>query len=168
MGSGLAPVEPGWFVVNARDAAWVTNEAFGARCLFEADVPVLRGRPDLEPQRFPGLGFRIAVLDPGTPSGLYHSDAAQEDFLVLQGECVARVEDEERALRQWDFLHCAPGTRHSFVGAGDGPCVLLMVGARTPGRAIDYPDQGTTSAQEAYADYPHWQPGRPPLRQLFP
>ena len=25
--SGLAPVSPGWFVVNARDAAWVNNDA---------------------------------------------------------------------------------------------------------------------------------------------
>ena len=145
-----------------RDAAWVTNEAFGARCLFEADVPALRLRPDLEPQRFEQLGIRLAVLEPGKPGTLYHSDSAQEDFLVLQGECVARIEDDERTLRQWDFFHCAPGTRHAFVGAGGHPCVLLMVGARTPDRTLEYPDQGTTSAQEAYADYPHWQPGSRP------
>jgi uncharacterized cupin superfamily protein len=145
-----------------RDAAWVTNEAFGARCLFEADVPVLRERPDLEPIRFEHLGVRLAVLEPGKPSGLYHSDSAQEDFLVLRGECVARIEDEERTLRQWDFFHCAPGTRHGFVGAGESPCVLLMVGARTPGREVDYPDHGTSSPQEAYADYPHWRPGPEP------
>ena len=48
VGSGLAPVSSGWFVVNVRDAAWVRNEVFGARCLFEADVPVLRERPDIE------------------------------------------------------------------------------------------------------------------------
>ena len=130
VGSGLAPVSPGWFVVNVRDAAWVTNEAFGARCLFEADVPVLRERSDLKPQRFQQLGIKLAVLDPGQPSGLYHADSAEEDFLVLRGECVARIEAEERRLRQWDFLHCAPGTHHGFVGAGEGPCVLLMVAAR--------------------------------------
>ena len=162
VGSGLAPVGEGWFVVNVRDAAWIANEAFGARCVFEADVPVLRNRPELEPVRFPELGIKLAVLEPGEPSGLYHSDSAQEDFLVLQGECVARVEDEERLLQQWDFLHCAPGTRHGFVGAGEGACVLLMTGARTPGRTVEYPDQGATSAQEAYAGFPHWQPGPRP------
>jgi quercetin dioxygenase-like cupin family protein len=162
VGSGLAPVSPGWFVVNVREAAWVTNEAFGARCLFEADVPVLRERPGLEPLRFPQLGIRIAVLDPGRPSGLYHADSAQEDFLVLRGECDARIEGEERRLRQWDFLHCAPGTHHGFTGAGDGPCVLLMVGARVAGRSVDYPDQKTDSAQQAYVGYPHWQPGPRP------
>ena len=85
VGSGLAPVSPGWFVVNVREAAWVTNEVFGARCLFEADVPVLRERPEIEPQRFQHLGIKLAVLDPGQPSGLYHADSAEEDFLVLRG-----------------------------------------------------------------------------------
>lgn len=35
--AGLAPVTDGWFVVNVRDAAWVTNETLGAACIFEAD-----------------------------------------------------------------------------------------------------------------------------------
>ena len=125
-------------------------------------MPVLRRRPDLEPQRFGQLGIKLAVLEPGKPSGLYHADSAQEDFLVLAGECIARVEGEERRLRRWDFLHCAPGTRHGFVGAGEGACVLLMVGARTAGRTFDYPEQGASSSQEAYAGYPHWRPGPRP------
>ena len=98
VGSGLPPVTPGWFVVNVRDAAWVTNEAFGVRCLFEADVPVLRERPDIEPQRFQHLGIKLAVFDPGQPSGLYHADSAEENFLVLRGECVARIEAGELQL----------------------------------------------------------------------
>jgi quercetin dioxygenase-like cupin family protein len=162
VGSGLAPVSPGWFVVNVQDAAWVTNEAFGSRCLFEADVPALRDRADLEPQRFEHLGIKLAVFNPGQPSGLYHADSAEEDFLVLRGECVARIEGEERLLREWDFLHCAPGTHHGFVGAGGGPCVLLMVGARLPGRAFDYPEQAGKSSQEAYRDQPLWRPGARP------
>jgi quercetin dioxygenase-like cupin family protein len=162
VGSGLAPITSGWFVVNARDAAWVTNEGFGARCLFEADVPALRERPDLEAQRFSQLGIKLAVIEPGKPTGLYHADSAQEDFLVLRGECVARIEGEERRMRQWDFLHCAPGTHHGFVGAGDGPCLLLMVGARVPGRTFDYPEQQARSSHEAYVGYPHWRSGACP------
>jgi len=30
VGSGLAPVSPGWFVVNVADAAWLRHDAFGA------------------------------------------------------------------------------------------------------------------------------------------
>jgi hypothetical protein len=34
--SGLAPVTPGWFIVNARDAAWVNNERTQGVCIFES------------------------------------------------------------------------------------------------------------------------------------
>ena len=27
-------------------------------------------------------------------------------------------------------MHCPPETRHAFVGAGDGPCVLLCASSR--------------------------------------
>ncbi len=54
------------------------------------------------------------------PNGLYHRELDQEDFLVLAGACIAIVEGVERAMRAWDFLHCAPGTEHIFVGAGEG------------------------------------------------
>jgi uncharacterized cupin superfamily protein len=113
------------------------------------------------------------VLQPGRPSGLYHAESAQEDFLVLAGECLALVEGEERILRQWDFLHCPSQTAHTFVGAGEGPCVLLMVGARPQGKTLLYPRSvlalargagvadATESPAEAYAPFPHWRPGRP-------
>lgn len=156
LGSGLVPVSPGWFTVNVRDAAWITNEAFGARCLFEAASPEVAAR------RFEHLGFKIAVFAPGQPSGFYHADSAEEDFLVLSGECVATIEGEECVLSQWDFLHCAPGTHHGFVGAGNSPCVLLMVGARIPGRTFDYPGQRAESSQDAYAGQPEWHPGSRP------
>ena len=173
VGSGLAPVSVGWFVLNAGEAAWLANEAFGARCVFESDPRVLRRRPELEPQRFAGVGFTLAVLEPGKPSGLYHAESSQEDFLVLAGECLLLIEGEERSLRAWDFVHCPPGTEHVFVGAGEGPCVIFMTGARTRDKSIAYPrsdvalrhgagvESETSSPHEAYAPFPHWQPGRP-------
>jgi hypothetical protein len=45
--SGLVPASEGWFVVNAADAAWVRNDAFGARCSFEASGPAVRKNPAL-------------------------------------------------------------------------------------------------------------------------
>jgi len=180
VGSGLAPVTDGWFTVGVLDAAWVTNDAFGARCLFEADRPVLRARPDLEPRRFSELGFALAVVAPGRPSGMYHAESKQEDFLVLSGECLLIVEGEERVLRAWDFVHFPAGTAHAFVGAGDEPCLILMVGARGEDKTIVYPasdlarsraagvDAEARSPAEAYAPFPHWQPGRPEgLAELF-
>ena len=171
--SGLVPVTDGWFVVNVRDAAWLSNDAFGRRAVFEGGGPALRGRPDLDGQRFDQIGINLAFLSPGKPTGLYHADSRQEDFLVLSGECLAIIEEQERRLRAWDFLHCPPGTGHVFVGMGMGPCVLLMVGARTSERRVVYPrseaalsrgagvETETWSATEAYAPFPDWQPNRP-------
>jgi uncharacterized cupin superfamily protein len=128
--SGLAPVTPGWFVVNVADAAWVTNDEWAGVCIFESDEFVLRGRPDLTKYVKPCAGFTIRVVPPGQPGGLYHAESVQEDFLVLQGECILIVEDQERQLRTWDFVHCPPMTGHTFVATGDVPCVLLATGNR--------------------------------------
>jgi uncharacterized cupin superfamily protein len=162
--AGLTPVTEGWFVVSVPEAAWVTSEALGDACVFEGD--------EVE---FGDLGYTIAVLQPGQPGGRYHREANQEDFLVLAGECLLVIEGEERQLRQWDFVHCPPNTEHGFVGAGGGPCVIFMVGARAgwPDKGIVYPrselalrhgigaEQETSLPAEAYAPLRTWQPGRP-------
>jgi uncharacterized cupin superfamily protein len=49
---------------------------------------------------------------------------------VLMGACILIVEEQERELRAWDFVHCPPGVAHTFVGAGHSPCVLLCAGNR--------------------------------------
>ncbi len=63
---------------------------------------------------------------------MYHGEDAQEDFLVLSGECLLLVEGDERPLRAWDFFHSPAWTEHVLVGAGDGPCVVVGAGARKP------------------------------------
>jgi uncharacterized cupin superfamily protein len=173
VGSGLAPASPGWFVVNVATAAWLRNDAFGGRCVFESNRRVLQDRPELEPQMFPETGFTLAVLEPGKPTGMYHAESEQENFLVLAGECLLLVEEEERPLRAWDFVHCPAGTRHTFVGTGDEPCVIFMTGARREDGSILYPEsavaqaraagveQETPSPAEAYAPFSHWSLGRP-------
>jgi uncharacterized cupin superfamily protein len=87
---------------------------------------------DLEPEdaSWPDLGVNVQVMQPGEPNCRYHSEPVQEDFLVLHGECIAIVDGEERPMRRWDFLHCPAGVEHVFVGAGDGPCAVLMIGSR--------------------------------------
>src|SRR6059058_5877833 len=117
-----------WFVVNVRDAPWRRHDAFGASCRFE----------DRE-QPFEQLGINVRVLQPGQPNCLYHSENLQEDFLVLAGECVLLVDGEERRLSAWDFFHCPPGIEHVFVGAGSGPCVIVMAGKRSEDEELLYP-----------------------------
>jgi quercetin dioxygenase-like cupin family protein len=137
--SGLAPVTPGWFVVNTADAAWTNNEWYGGVCIFESDHVVLQGRPDLTEYEKPHAGFTIRVVPPGQPSGGYHAESVQEDFLVLMGECVLIIEDQERHLRTWDFVHCPPMTAHAFIATEAGPCVLLATGNRRDDHEIVSP-----------------------------
>jgi uncharacterized cupin superfamily protein len=123
-GAGLVPRSAGWFVLNAREARWFDKPGQGH------SLP-LTGHDEYEVETFfPMLGMSIRVMGPGEPSTTYHWETEQEDFLVLAGEAILIVEGQERRLRQWDFIHCPPKTRHAFVGAGDGPCVLLCVGSR--------------------------------------
>ena len=141
-----------WFVVNVRDADWLTSEggdlpATGSECTFDGDQ----------------LGIRLHVLPPGEPNGFYHAESAQEDFLVLSGECTLIVAGEERTLRQWDFFHSPPGTEHILLGAGEEPCVIFMVGARPEDWSVRFPvsdlaarhgagaDRELTSPRDAYA-----------------
>jgi quercetin dioxygenase-like cupin family protein len=170
-GSGLTPVTDGWFVVNVRDAEWWLTDTRGARCAFDNEY----GDPPVE---FPQLGINLTVLEAGQ-TGLYHAEANQEAFLVLSGECILIVENEERVLRPWDFFHAPPWTEHGFVGAGEGPCVILMVGARS-GPGVLYPvsdvaaSHGASVAEEtsdwraAYATAEWFRRERPPSWARLP
>ena len=126
---GLEPAAEGWFVLNAAAAVWRHFAEYGDWCTFEGSGAA----------RFREFGINLHVLEPGQPNCKYHGESAQEDFLVLSGECIAVIGGEERHLRAWDFVHCPSWTEHVFVGAGDGPCLLLMVGARPEAGGISYP-----------------------------
>jgi uncharacterized cupin superfamily protein len=146
---------PGWFVLNLSESAAGRSERSGTWTEFEPP-----------PRGFEQYGVNVHVVMPGQPNCLYHEESNQEDFLVLHGECILVVEEQERRLRQWDFFHAPPGTRHVLVGAGDGPCAILMIGARNPDDRIEYPysevaarhnasaTETTTSSREAYRDFP--------------
>jgi uncharacterized cupin superfamily protein len=154
----------GWFVHNLGEALAVRFPQGGA--LYP-----------LEPREAPfrDLGVNVRVLWPGDANALYHHEDAQEGFLVLAGECVLIVEEQERQLRRWDYFHCPPGTRHVVVGAGDGPCVVLMIGARRAQESFGYPVSAvaakygasvareTSDPDEAYAGRPQdFEPVRLP------
>ena len=123
--AGLIPQGEGWFVLNARDVSWIQSEERGQDTDFEGG------------QEWAQLGLRIQVLAPGQ-RGVYHGERGQEDFLVVSGECVLVIEGEERRLKAWDFVHCPPWTKHVFIGAGDGPCMIVMTGSRAGGFEVVY------------------------------
>ena len=151
---GLVADVDGWFVLNARDSRWLDYGPLGAACNFEGK------------RAFKQLGINLNVLEPGEPMSMYHRENRQEGFLVLAGGCLLIVEGEERSLRAWDFFHCPGGTAHVIVGAGDGPAVVLAVGARGGRKGIVYlvaaaavergagAEEETTRSAEAYARFP--------------
>jgi len=147
---GLRPEGDGWFVLNARNAEWQHSDRHGSVCGFEGYEP------------FPQLGVSLNVLEPGQPKGLYHAENAQEAFLVLAGECVLIVENEQRRMRQWDFFHCPAWTEHVLVGAGDRPCVMLAVGSRAEPLEITFPvnevalGHGASATEELYSPREVW------------
>ena len=152
---GLMPEDDGWFVLDARDARWADG-SLGKYVGFEGQAA-----------RFPQLGINLNVMQPGESMTMYHREDAQEDFLVLAGECVLIVQGEERPLRPWDLFHCPAGVDHAVVGAGEGPSLVLAVGAR-PGEeetGVVYPadpvarrhgaavESETSDPREAYAGF---------------
>ena len=155
---------PDWFVRNVSDNDWWVNEKFGARTML---VP--EGSQ---------VGVRVHVLEPGKPTTLYHRESEQEGFLVIEGECLLIVDGEERLLRPWNYFHCAPGTTHGFVGAGDAQCVMVTLGARNG--TIFYArdevalghdagvEQETDAPREAYAPFSKWESGRPEAWDSLP
>lgn len=162
---GLRPSGPGWFVVNLAEAAWKQCEGSGSWCSFEGTEAGAR---------FEQLGVNVHVLRAGERACMYHGEDAQEAFFVLRGSCTLIVEGTERPMREGDFFHCPAWTKHVFVGSGEGTCAILMMGARRPDTAIEYPvepaalrhsagvTRATPDPKEAYADFPPTEPLRSP------
>lgn len=165
---GLVPAGEGWFVLDARKARWFHREGRG-------QLLPLTGWSDEEAEYFPQVGVNLAVLGPGEPLSMYHWEVDQEDFLVLAGEAILTVEGQERPLRRWDFVHCPPDTKHTIVGAGDAPCIVLAVGAREHQEGEGWGgytrdeaalrhgagvEEDTTEPRVAYARFPRSEPTR--------
>lgn len=120
---GLLPKTQGWFIMSALETRWFDKPGQGHSVS-------LTGYNEYEAETFfPMLGMSIRVAGPGDATTTYHWETEQEGFLVLSGEGIAIIEGEERPLKQWDFVHCPPGTRHAFAG-GEPPLVLLCASSR--------------------------------------
>ena len=92
---------------------------FADACVFEGDAGAVRAD---------GLHARTCS-SPGSRAGCTTARPTRGLPRALR-----RVPADRRGrgapLQAWDFVHCPWGTEHIFVGAGDGPCVIFMAGAR--------------------------------------
>jgi len=119
--NGLVVDGEGWFVINARESRWRNEGPLGLYCNFEGK------------RRFPQLGININILEPGQSLGMYHRENGQEGFLVVAGECILIIDEQERRLVAWDFVHCPGGTPHIIVASGEEPATVVAFGARGRG-----------------------------------
>jgi uncharacterized cupin superfamily protein len=122
--------EDGWFKENLAHVQGYEHPTAGKVYMFGESGPY---------ERYRDVGINIRVLEPRQPASPYHSEGVEEFFIVLGGECMAVVEDEEVPLLKWDFLMCPPGTAHVIVGAGAGPATVLMVSGRRGEGPPHYP-----------------------------
>jgi uncharacterized cupin superfamily protein len=165
--AGLVPEGEGWWVLNARDARWIKRDGRGWSVPFT-------GWTDEEAEVFyPLLGVNLVVLEPGQPLSIYHQETDAEGFVVVAGEALLIVEGQERALRQWDYVHTPVGCSHTIIGAGDDRCVIVAAGSRvnigkenwgsytvdeTAQRHNAGVEEETPDAQIAYS---RWKPSEP-------
>ena len=117
----------GWFVHNLEEALAVRFDQSGA--LYP-----------LEPREAPfrDVGVNVRVLWPGDANAIYHHEDAQEGFLVLAGECLLVVEEQERPLRRcWGSSPCSRRSvprRPSRAATAGGPPVRTAASNSTDTR----------------------------------
>jgi uncharacterized cupin superfamily protein len=163
-GGWREPQGDGWYVLNAQDAKWLSNE-MGWYCNFEGSA------------RFSEFGVNLNRLPPGAPMAMYHHEPYQEGFLVLDGEALLIIDGEEHPLKRWDYVHCPRDVPHVIVGAGDG-ALVLAVGSRVGPDGGGYPvdeaalkhgagvEVATNEPREAYAKFSKIEPSPYPGRLL--
>ena len=123
----LEPEGDGWYVLNASDARWLSNE-MGWYCSFEGA------------ERFPEFGLNINFLPPGKPIAMYHHEPHQEGFFVIRGEAILIVEGEEqRPARAGTTSHFAAGVAARRRRRGRTGALVLAVGGRVGGGGATYP-----------------------------
>jgi uncharacterized cupin superfamily protein len=121
-----------------------------------ADVPAKEFTGDTVAHIRRDLGTAAGSLRTGVehvviPAGMLnwppHVHSVEEElFVVLDGEGVALIGDEEFPVRAGSVVSCPAGRRvaHAFR-AGDGPLTLLAYGTRDPGDIAYYPRSGKIS-----------------------
>ncbi len=112
---------------------WVTDDTPAA--VDGDEDPALRNMGIAPPPR--GSVLRILELAPGKPAFMHRTDTL-DYCIVLQGECVMKLDDgAEVALKTGDIL-IQRGTWHGWEGRGDTPCHLafVLIGGQEPKKHV--------------------------------
>jgi uncharacterized cupin superfamily protein len=108
------------------------------------------------------FGVNLLRLAPGAWSSQRHWHSAEDEFLyVLAGEVVLVTNAGEEVLRAGDCAGFKAGVAdgHHLQNRSGQEALVLEVGSRKPGEAVDYPDIDLQIPQGS-EDY-HHRDGRP-------
>ena len=163
VGSGLAPVTPGWFVVNAGDAAGCGTTPSAAAACSRAAGASSRSGPSANRSISPRPASRWRCSSPEAdghvPRRVEPGGLPRAGGRVPAGHRGAGAAAPRLGLRPLPAR-----TSHTFVGTGDEPCVIFMTarGARRhdplsalgdgAGRGAGVETE-TGSPREAYAPF---------------
>ena len=89
------------------------------------------------------FGVNLTRIVPGGQSSYRHAHSRQDEFIyVLEGEVVLQTNDGEQILRPGMCAGFPAGTgdAHRFVNRSARDAVLLVIGDRSSGDEITYPD----------------------------
>ncbi len=89
------------------------------------------------------FGVNVTRIEPGGQSSHRHAHSRQDEFVyVLQGEVVLETNSGPEVLRagMCAGFPAGSGNAHRFLNRSAEDVLLLVVGDRTPGDEITYPD----------------------------
>lgn len=90
------------------------------------------------------LYVNIDYVPPKAYSTKYHSHSQQEEFfLILSGSGTLRLNDEEKLVKQGDFIAkpAAQNIAHTFYNSGNEVLTILDIGTRESEDTCYYPDE---------------------------
>lgn len=89
------------------------------------------------------FGVNLVRVEPGGQSSWRHAHSRQDELLIVQsGELVLLTDAGERVLRAGDVagFPAGSGDAHCVVNRSAEDAVFLVVGDRTPGDEVTYPE----------------------------
>lgn len=89
------------------------------------------------------FGVNLTRIVPGGQSSYRHTHAVQDEFVwVVEGEVVMVTDAGRQVLHAGDCagFPAGGGDAHHFLNESDRDALILVVGDRTPGEVVTYPD----------------------------
>lgn len=98
------------------------------------------------------FGVNLTRIEPGGQSSFRHAHATQDEFVwVVEGEVVLETDAGRQVLQPGTCAGFAAGAgdAHRFLNLGDRDVLILVIGDRTLGDTVTYPDEDLAGRADA-------------------